>query len=122
MITNQKGKGSNSPLLQEMFGFYHRQSWQTWVEINPESAKRLHLRDGDIAEVESSAGKIRLPVKIYPGTRPDVVNIPFGQGHTSYGRHAKGIGVNPYTILVEDIDSLSDTPSINGTRVRISRT
>jgi molybdopterin-containing oxidoreductase family iron-sulfur binding subunit len=77
------------------------------VEINPETAHKLHLRDGDMVEVESVVGKIRLPVKIYPGTRPEVVNIPFGLGHTSFGRYAKGIGVNPYTILVEDTDRLS---------------
>ncbi|MEK7271951.1 MAG: molybdopterin-dependent oxidoreductase [Nitrospirota bacterium] len=121
MLTNQKGKGANSPLLQEMFGFYHQQHWKSWIEINPELAEKLHLHDGDIAEVESSEGKIRLTVKIYAGTRHDVVNIPFGQGHTSYGRYAKGIGVNPHTIMVKDIDSLSDIPSLSSTRVRISK-
>jgi anaerobic selenocysteine-containing dehydrogenase len=121
VITNHKGKGSNSPLLQEIFGFYHKRYWQSWVEINPETAHKLHLRDGDMVEVESVVGKIRLPVKIYPGTRPEVVNIPFGLGHTSFGRYAKGIGVNPYTILVEDTDRLSGFPAISSTRVRIRR-
>lgn len=121
MLTNYKGKGSNSPLLQEMFGFYQKQYWQTWVEINPAAAHRLHLRDGDLVEVESPRGKVRLPVKIYPGTREDVVNIPFGLGHTSYGRYAKGIGVNPYTILAEETDSLSGFPSLSSTRVKIRK-
>lgn len=121
MLTNQKGKGANSPLLQEMFGFYHKQYWKSWIEINPELAEKLHLHDGDIVEVESPEGKIRLTVKIYAGTRHDVVNIPFGQGHTSYGRYAKGIGVNPHAIMAKDIDSLSDIPSLSSTRVRITR-
>jgi anaerobic selenocysteine-containing dehydrogenase len=120
-LTNYKGKGSNSPLLQEIFGFYHKQYWKTYLEINPETAKNLGLRDGDVVEVESAKGRLRCPVKIYAGIRPDVVNIPFGLGHTAYGRYAKGIGVNPYTILIEDNDELSDLPDLIGTKVSIRK-
>lgn len=121
MITNQKGKGANSPLLQEMFGFYQKQSWKSWIEINPELAEKLHLHEGQMVDVESPAGLIKLQVKIYPGLRSDVVSIPFGQGHTSYGRYAKGIGVNPYTLLVKDTDSLTDIQSLNSTMVWINK-
>jgi anaerobic selenocysteine-containing dehydrogenase len=121
LLTNQKGKGANSPLLQEMFGFYQKQHWRSWVEINPETAERLHLHEGDIVEVESQKGKVRLHVKIYPVIMPDVVSIPFGQGHTSYGRYAKGIGINPYSIIKEDVDPISGLPSLDSTKVRIRK-
>jgi molybdopterin-containing oxidoreductase family iron-sulfur binding subunit len=36
---------------------------------------------------------------------PDCVAIPLGQGHTEYGRYAKGVGVNPYHILDAKYDA-----------------
>jgi molybdopterin-containing oxidoreductase family iron-sulfur binding subunit len=38
---------------------------------------------------------------LYPGIRPEVVAMPYGQGHTAYGRYGKdrgasAINVNPY--------------------------
>lgn len=121
MLTNIRGKGANSPLLQEMFGFYHKRHWDSWVEINPKLAQRLRLEDGDLVEVESQVGKIRVAVKVYQGVMSEVINIPFGQGHTSYGRYARGIGVNPYSLVVENWDDISDLPALNDTMVRITK-
>jgi molybdopterin-containing oxidoreductase family iron-sulfur binding subunit len=39
--------------------------------------------------------------------RRDVVAIPLGQGHTSYGRYAKGRGVNPLALLAPAQDAAS---------------
>jgi hypothetical protein len=35
----------------------------------------------------------------YPGIRPDVIAIPFGQGHAAYGRYANQRGVNPASLF-----------------------
>ena len=36
-----------------------------------------------------------MPAILYPAIRPDVIAIPFGQGHTGYGRYATNRGANP---------------------------
>jgi anaerobic selenocysteine-containing dehydrogenase len=68
--------------------------WGSWLEINPKTAASLGIRDGDLVEIASPHGSIRAPAVMYPAIRPDVVAMPFGQGHTALGRYAKGIGAN----------------------------
>ena len=31
--------------------------------------------------------------------RPGVIAVPIGQGHRAYGRYAKDVGANPWSIL-----------------------
>jgi hypothetical protein len=42
---------------------------------------------------------VEAPVYLYPAIRPDVIAMPFGQGHTSYGQFAAGRGVNPADVF-----------------------
>ncbi len=44
------------------------------VEINPETAARLNISDGDWVWVESPYGKVRLKARLAGGIAPDVVN------------------------------------------------
>ena len=46
---------------------------------------------------------------ISPLIKPGVIAVPFGQGHTSYGRYAKGIGVNPFAFLPEGTRNVAVT-------------
>jgi molybdopterin-containing oxidoreductase family iron-sulfur binding subunit len=69
--------------------------------------------------VESPFQKIKAKVKILEGVHPEVVAIPSGQGHTSYGKWQKGIGVNPNDILGVDYDTLSGQAVFFNTRVKV---
>jgi hypothetical protein len=42
---------------------------------------------------------VEVSVYQYPAIRPDTIAMPFGQGHTAYGRYAEGRGVNPASLL-----------------------
>ena len=53
--------------------------------------------------------------------QPHCVAVPFGLGHTSCGRYAKGVGVNPYEILAETSDNLVGRPATMATRVRVEK-
>ena len=77
------------------------------------------MTDGDWVWVESAQGKLLTRAKLYPGTMPQVVNIPSGLGHAALGRWAKDRGVNPNDILGEDYDRLSGRPAWYGTRVKV---
>ncbi|MGD8405025.1 MAG: molybdopterin-dependent oxidoreductase [Anaerolineales bacterium] len=87
--------GANKPWLQEIPDPTTSVTWNTWVEINPETAKELGIENDDVVEITSPAGTIEASVYRYPAIRPDTIAIPFGQGHTAYGRYAEGRGVNP---------------------------
>jgi anaerobic selenocysteine-containing dehydrogenase len=109
----------NYPWAQEIFLPMCGVGWETLVEINSETAKLLKLRDGQGVWVESPFQKIKAKVKISEGVHPEVVAIPLGQGHTSYGKWQKGIGVNPNDIVGVDYDTLSGQASFFNTRVRV---
>ena len=112
-------RNTNQPWLQAIAGPHLFERWETWVEINPETAKRLEIGDGDWVWVESPRGKIKVKARLYKGAIPDVVNIPFGEGHRSGGRWSKNIGQNPYRLLVDDLDPLTGYPISGSTRVKI---
>lgn len=115
------GRGANKPWMQELPDPVTKAVWGSWVEIHPETAKRLGVREGEMLELSSPHGTIHVPAFLYPGIRPDTVAVPIGQGHTEYGRYAKGLGANPITLLPADVDGLSGGRVWFGTRVKLSR-
>jgi anaerobic selenocysteine-containing dehydrogenase len=118
---NISGNGTvtNSPLLLEMIGFRQYIRWDSWAEINPETAKEIGVSEGDSIWIESPVGKLKVRAHIYPGTHPDTVSVPMGLGHTALGRITKTRGINPNTILANDFDRMSGITSKMGTRVKI---
>lgn len=119
---HRDGRGANIPWLQELPDPMTSVVWGTWVEMNPRSAEGLGIKEGDMVSVESAYGKIKAPVYLYPGIRPDTVSIPVGQGHSFYGRYAKGRGANPIELLAPKEDPRTGAIAINTTRVKIVRT
>jgi len=91
----------------------------TWLEVNPSTAKRLDLTEGDVVRVESLYGSITAPVYIYPAIRPEVLAMPIGQGHSEYGRYAENRGSNPIQILAPKEDSTTGSLAWGATRVRL---
>ena len=91
--------GANKPWLQEIPDPTTTVTWNTWVEMNPDTAQKLGIENDDVIEITSPVGKIQASVYKYPAIRPDTIAIPFGQGHTAYGRYAEGRGANPADLL-----------------------
>ena len=57
------------------------ETWDSWLEMNPETAHELHLADKDPVWVESPYGRAKTKVRFVPGLHPEVVNLPHNQGH-----------------------------------------
>lgn len=93
------GRGANKPWLQEAPDTMTQVTWDSWVEIPGETAKKLALQDGDLVRIASPHGAVELPAYISPSLHPGAVAIPIGQGHIAYGRYAKDRGANPITLL-----------------------
>jgi len=120
LITNING-GSNMRLVQELFGVLVREYWCSWVDINPKTAHRYGIDDGDYVRITSKEGTLVVKAKYHPGVMPDVIHVPFGLGHRNYGRFAKGVGVNPHEIFSEAYDALSGATSVLNTRAMIQK-
>jgi molybdopterin-containing oxidoreductase family iron-sulfur binding subunit len=56
-----------------------------------------------------------------PGTAPDVVAMPVGQGHETFTRFASRRGVNPIAILAPITDAETGSLAWAATRVKIAR-
>jgi molybdopterin-containing oxidoreductase family iron-sulfur binding subunit len=93
------GRGANKPWLLENGDPVTKISWHSWVEIHPETARRLDVRNGEVLRLTSPHGTVEAPVYVYPGVHPQVVAMPLGFGHTEYGQFAKGRGVNALDLL-----------------------
>ena len=93
------GRGTNKPWLLENSDPVTKIAWHSWVEVHPDTARKLDVRDGEILRLTSPHGSIEAPAFVYPGIRPDVMAVPLGFGHTEYGGYARGRGVNALDLL-----------------------
>lgn len=116
------GRGANLPWMQELPEPMTSIVYGSWVEINPATASKLGIRDGDLLRVTSEQGSIEAPAVIFPAIMPDVIAMPVGQGHDSFGRYADHRGVNPIQILAPKIDSTAGSLASSATRVSVTTT
>lgn len=115
------GSLAHLPWLQEMPDAMTTAMWSSWVEINPKTAQRLGIGQGDLVEVESQHGKLSAPAMLSPGIAPEALAMPIGQGHSNFSRYASNRGANPLSILAAATDSETGSLAWAATRVRISR-
>jgi len=115
------GRHANLPWLQELPDQLAEVVWDSWIEIHPKTAKKLGVITGDVVKVESAAGGANVKVVVFPGIHQDAVAIPLGQGHSEYGRYAKGIGVNPFSILTASFDGKTGELATYATDVKVSK-
>ncbi len=116
------GRHANLPWLQESPDPMTTVVWDSWVEINPKTAEEMQIREGDVLEVQSSMGSVTAQAYLFPGIQPNTVSIPFGQGHTSYGRYATNRGVNPFKLINPITDEKTGELALFATKVQIKKT
>jgi len=114
-LTTTRGEGGRLDDMADMVGYYDYFKWQSWVELNPETAAELNLKDKDMVWVESSRGKVRLSLVLNPGLFPNVAAVPVGLGKK--GKYT--FGENISQILSMERDILTGAPAIAETYVRI---
>jgi anaerobic selenocysteine-containing dehydrogenase/Fe-S-cluster-containing dehydrogenase component len=103
------GRGADKPWLQEIPDPVTQIVWDTWIEMHPETASRIGLKQNydtrylyagiNVVEVSAPNGNFEASVHITPLVKPGVLALPIGQGHSSYGRYAKDRGVNLWAFL-----------------------
>jgi len=115
------GSGSNKPWLQETPDPTTTVVWNSWVEINPDTADKLGIADDDLVKLTSPFGEVQVSVYRYPAIRPDTIAMPFGQGHTAYGRYAQNRGANLAKLLGTRVNAAGDL-ALASVKVKIEKT
>ena len=111
----------NEPWLQESPDPLTTVVWDSWVEINPQTAAKMGIKEGDIIKITSRSGSIKTQAYIFPGIHPDVISVPVGYGHHGMGRYADGTGANVYSMLDPVFDEKTGELALNETNVRIAK-
>lgn len=112
---------ANMPTLQEISGMTVNETWDSWVEMNPDAGRQHGLHDGDEVWVESVFGSVKTTVRFVTALRPDVVNLPYNQGHTAVGRWARNRGVNGLALLNPESEPFTGLAAYTNTRVQVYR-
>lgn len=118
------GKFANRPWIQEVPDPLVKVSWQSVLEINPEDAKRWKLKEGQLVILRVNNKEVEIPIRYYPRLKRGTISLATGNGHTSYGRYAKGKGVNAFSLLNEAADGgvqwVGMTVTLKKTKKRIA--
>lgn len=110
------------------------------VWINKETARLAGIRTGDMIQISSSAGAIRIKARVTAAIRPDVLAMGSGVGHWASGKIAQakrfesadpntdllwweeqGNGIHPYFVIPIIKDPAAGGPSWKDTVVSISK-
>jgi formate dehydrogenase len=109
--------------IDELTNGEHNQT--NHVYVHPADAERLGLGEGDVADIQSATGTIRLPVRLLAELMPGTVSVPHGWGH----QHARGLAVASQlaganvNLLASDgpasVEQLSGMSHLSGIPVRL---
>ncbi|MEC8844543.1 MAG: 4Fe-4S dicluster domain-containing protein, partial [SAR324 cluster bacterium] len=98
------GRGARNPWLQEVPDPMSQIVWDSWMEINPDTAKKMGIKDRSVVQLKTSLGSIKATAFYHFGIHRDAVAIPIGQGHENSGDVADGFGVNVMNLLPTEMD------------------
>jgi len=112
--------GANKPWLQELPDSTTTVMWNTWIELNPKTAEELGIANDDMVKITSEAGEVQAFAYLYPAIRPDTVAMPYGQGHTAYGRYAENRGANPANLISGRFNEAGDL-AFAGMKVKVEK-
>ncbi len=93
----------------------------SFVEINPKTAKSLGLADGKMAKLSTPAGEAIIRIHYFDGIMPGVIALPRGLGHTAYDKFLSGKGTNFNALIVPVEDPASGLNVAWGVRAKINR-
>lgn len=114
------GEGAHLPYLQQIAGPHLFASWDSWLEIHPDTARQYSIGEGDAVWIESFRGRAQTRARWYEGARPGVVHLPLGYGHT-IGSAWACRGVNPLQIVQPKDDPLTGISQADATWVKVYR-
>ncbi len=111
-----KGNMLRNAALTEQFGVERDVYYDTWIEINPNTAKKLSVGDRTKVRVQTRRGSFVATAIHNPTVVPINIDVPFGLGHKFT---EKKYGINPIDYADYVFDEATGTPSLSETSVKI---
>jgi thiosulfate reductase/polysulfide reductase chain A len=106
---------TNLPWLHE-----HNPENHLW--LHPEPAARLNIQSGDLLEVASSVGRVRLKARVTEEIRPDCVFMLHGFGKQSaWLKRVHGVGAADSVLLETAWDKVSGNAAMHETFVTVHK-
>ena len=95
---------ANPPFVTKIIEDDFLQKKDVFINIHPETAHALHLKEGSKAVLETETGQGTVGVHLTQGARPGVIYMPAGLGHTAFDPTIKGKGLSGAAMVeaVED--------------------
>ncbi len=121
LLLLQSGYVPNPPFLTKYLGEETLMKNNLVVQIHPDTARAVSLKEGDRVEISSIKGKIKARIHLFEGARPECIFVPLGLGHKAYGPTLKDRGANPYPMLDTWVDPLTGLDVAWATRVKIQK-
>jgi len=113
------GRHSTDDWLREVPCPTTQIAWDIPAELSQDVAQAAGVKEGDLIEISSDAGKLTVAAIIESGLAPGTVALPPGGGRTDL-KHGEGTA-NPYALLDARTDALSGELARAGVQVKISR-
>jgi anaerobic selenocysteine-containing dehydrogenase len=98
-----------------------------FVEVHPETARSLRLREGDGAKLKTPHGEVSVRVHLSKGAppphgeNPGYIFVAQGLGHTAYDEYIQGKGVNANDLVEVHVDSVTGIGMVWTTRAQLLR-
>jgi MoCo/4Fe-4S cofactor protein with predicted Tat translocation signal len=96
------GRYANNAWLQELPQPFTKIMWDNAALISAATARRLHLENEEIVELNYRGRSVRAPVWILPGQSDDCVTVHLGYGRRRAGRVGNGVGFDAYGLRTSD--------------------
>ncbi len=96
------GLQANNSWLQELPKPWTNLTWGNAALVSPDDAARAGWQNGDVLEIKTSAGSIRIPLLIVPGQARRVCTLHLGYGRRRSGRHGQNVGVDITPVMTSD--------------------
>ncbi len=109
------------PYMTKNIGDTVLQKKDLLVRVNPETAGKLWMVEGDAATVQCPTGRLSVRVHLDEGMMPNVIAIPLGLGHSSDDPFLTGKGVNAYEVLEPVADPATGLASWWGARAKLTK-
>lgn len=115
------GSSANRPWMQELPDPITEIIWDAWAELHPDTAKRFSVVQGDFVTVRNSAGEINVPVYVTEYVHKDVIAVPIGNGHTTFGRYAEKVGGGSNVVSLVSASAVNEDVATVGGAVTVLR-
>jgi molybdopterin-containing oxidoreductase family iron-sulfur binding subunit len=93
------GRMANNPWVQEAPDPISSITWDNFLNVSPQYAKKLDLHNDDVVDVTAGGVTVQLPVNVQPGMHPGVVSVAVGYGRRAAGKVGDGAGVDVYPFV-----------------------